>query len=396
MTIEPAHQDWIRRCDTDEDWRLEEFPIARNKIFLAHAAVTTLPRSVVAAMNAFNEACATDFEGFGDVIREVNAARQTAARLIGAGADEIALLGPTSLGLSLVARGLPWQPGDEIICYRDDYPANVYPWMQLEKHGVRTVFLEPSEPGLITPELVAAAITPRTRLVALASCHFFTGHRIDVDAIGRLVHEAGALFCLDAIQTLGAFPVDVTHVDFLSADAHKWLLGPMAAGVVYVDRRHHELLEPVLIGAWNVSCPNFITRERVEFEPGARRYEPGVLNVSGICGMRAAMEMLLGVGIDQVSRRLLELRSAVVDRMQSIGFECITEDDEDLNSGIASFRRDAGRPLEEVAEELLKQGVVASLRHDRGCRAHLRFSPHFYNRVAELDRMADILARLVR
>lgn len=396
MTPEPAYQDWIRRCDTDEGWRLREFPIARRKIFLAHAAVTTLPRGVVAAMNAFNEACATDFEGFGDVIREVNAARQSAARLIGAGADEIALLGPTSLGLSLVARGLPWQPGDEIICYRDDYPANVYPWMQLEKLGVRTVFLEPSEPGLITPELVAATISPRTRLVALASCHFFTGHRIDVDAIGRLVHEAGALFCLDAIQTLGAFPVDVTHVDFLSADAHKWLLGPMAAGVVYVAREHHELLEPALIGAWNVSCPNFITRDRVEFEPGARRYEPGVLNVSGICGMRAAMEMLDGIGIEQVSSRLLELRSALVERLQALDFECITQADPGLNSGIASFRRDSGPALEQVAERLLEQGVVASLRHDRDGRAHLRFSPHFYNHVAEFDRVADILGRLLR
>lgn len=396
MSSEPDWHDWIRRCDTDEDWRRHEFPIARNKVFLAHAAVTTLPRAVAAAMNAFNEACATDFNGFGDVIREVNAARQVAARLIGAGADEIALLGPTSLGLSLVARGLPWQSGDEIICYRDDYPANVYPWMQLEKHGVRTVFLEPTEPGRITPELVAAAITPRTRLVALASCHFFTGYRIDIEAIGRLVHDAGALFCLDAIQTLGAFPVDVTHVDFLSADAHKWLLGPMAAGVVYVDRRHFDLLEPALIGAWNVSCPNFITRDRIEFEPGARRYEPGVLNVSGICGMRAAMEMLLGIGIHRVSERLLDLRSVLEKRLQDLDFEPVVPGGSDWISGIASYRREGGRPLEEVADALTAEGVVASLRHDRSGRAHLRFSPHFYNTVAELDRVVDILARLVR
>lgn len=395
MEQDSHYSDWIARCERDEAWRLREFPIANNKIFLAHAAVTTLPRAVVGAMNRFNDACGSDFEGFGDVISEINAARKAAAGLIGSGPDEIALLGPTSLGLSLVARGLPWQPGDEIICYRDDYPANVYPWMQLEKIGVRTVFLDPGEPGRITPELVAAAITPKTRLVALASCHFFTGHRIDVDAIGQLAHEAGALFCLDAIQTLGAFPVDVTHVDFLSADAHKWLLGPMAAGIFYVDRRHFELLEPVLIGAWNVINPNFITAERVEFEPGARRYEPGVLNVSGICGMRAAIEMLDGIGIEAVSARILYLRQIIENQLLELDFKPVVSSSKGLIGGLASYSRPHGRPLEEVAEALMARGVVASLRHDRAGQAHLRFSPHFYNTVAELERMAEILSSMI-
>ena len=156
----------------------------------------------------------------------------------GAARAGIALLGPTSLGLSLVANGLDWEQGDEVICYLDDYPANVYPWTQLERFGVRPVFLKPGQPGRITPELVAGAMTNRTRLVALASCHFFSGYRIDVDAIGRVAHEGGALFCLDAIQSLGAFPVSVEQVDFLSADAHKWMLGPLTAGIFVVSREH--------------------------------------------------------------------------------------------------------------------------------------------------------------
>src|SRR5690606_10288744 len=137
--------------------------------------------------------------------RAVNETRVVAARLLGAQAQEIALLGPTSLGLSLVASGLDWRPGDEVVCYPDDYPANVYPWTDLERHGIVVRRLQPAEPGAITPELVEAALTPRTRLVALASCHSLSGFRLEVDSIGRLLRARGVLFCLDAIQTLGAF-----------------------------------------------------------------------------------------------------------------------------------------------------------------------------------------------
>ena len=189
------------------------------------------------------------------MLRDIRRARQLCAEFIGAAAEEIALLGPTSLGLSLFANGIPWEAGDEVLCYAGDYPANVYPWLDLRRRGVIVRYLEPERPGEITPELVAAALTPRTRLVALASCHFFTGYRIDVDAIGRLLHERGVLFSVDAIQTLGAFPMNVEHVDFLSADAHKWMLGPLAIGIVYVKKRHFELLRPTLLGAWNVVSP---------------------------------------------------------------------------------------------------------------------------------------------
>ncbi|MCB1237917.1 MAG: aminotransferase class V-fold PLP-dependent enzyme, partial [Verrucomicrobiae bacterium] len=199
---------FLTRIDSDEAWRREQFPVAAHRVFLAHAAVTTLPRVVVEAMNAFNLECGTGEADPTDVLlRRMDTVRESAARLFpGAEPREIALLGPTSLGLSLVARGLDWRAGDEVIAYQDDYPANVYPWEDLERLGVRVVLLKPGRSGELTPELVAAALSPRTRLVALASCHFLSGYRIDIDAIGRLAHENGALFCLDAIQTAGAFP----------------------------------------------------------------------------------------------------------------------------------------------------------------------------------------------
>ncbi|HEX8313102.1 MAG TPA: aminotransferase class V-fold PLP-dependent enzyme, partial [Chthoniobacteraceae bacterium] len=249
---------------------------------------------------------------------------------------------------------------------------------------------EPEQPGQITSELVAAALTPRTRLVALASAHFFTGFRIDVDAIGALLHERGILFSLDAIQTLGAFPTRVTHVDFLSADAHKWLLGPLAIGIVFVKRAHFELLRPTLLGAWNVVSPNFQTQDEITFVPTAQRYEPGVLNIAGIYGMVAAIDLINRSGIETVAARLLELKTHLLELIEPLGFEVLGARSGPQATSITTFRHPRASSTELFAA-LEKAGVIASLRHDREGRDYLRFSPHFYNTEEEIARAVEAL-----
>ena len=378
----------------DESLRLTEFPVAREQIFMAHAGVTVLPRCVARAMQEYTEQSCVRHQEFTEAFRLVNDTRRLGAELIGAKADEISLLGPTSLGLSLIANGIPWEAGDEVICYHDDYPANVYPWLELRRRGVIVRFLQPAQPGEITPELVERALTPKTRLVALASCHFLTGYRIDVDAIGRLLRSHGVLFCLDAIQTLGAFETRVEHVDFLSADAHKWMLGPMAAGIVYVKEEHQELVRPTLLGAWNVKSPNFVAQDEVAFERGGRRYEPGVLNMVGTLGMRAALEMLLDIGIPAISERLLQLKARLIAGLQPLGFHFISPATGSAASGINTAWRepDSGAPVEKLFDHLTAHDVVVSHRHNREGRGHLRFSPHFYNTEAEVDRVIGLIA----
>ena len=379
---------------TSEAERLAEFPVLRDSLFLAHAGVTILPARVTRVMQDYlNEAC-TRMQEFPEAWRATNETRAVAARMLGAKASEISLLGPTSLGLSLVANGLDWQPGDEVVCYQDDYPANVYPWTDLARHGVVVKLLKPEAPGVITPELVEAALTPKTKLVALASCHFLSGYRIEIDRIGRLLRERGVLFCLDAIQTLGAFETRVDHVDFLSADSHKWMLGPMAAGVVYVREEVQERLRPTLLGSWNVCSPNFIAQPEIAFEKGGRRYEPGVLNIVGILGMKAGLELLLEKGIPQVSEQLLRLKTRLVEGLEPLGFRFIGPKSGPNASGITTaFREEgSGPPVEKVFEHLAAQKISPSLRHDRAGRAYLRFSPHFYNTEAEMDRVVAEIA----
>ena len=379
---------------TSEAERLAEFPVLRDSLFLAHAGVTILPARVTRVMQDYlHEAC-TRMQEFPEAWRATNETRAVAAQMLGAKAAEISLLGPTSLGLSLVANGLDWQPGDEVVCYQDDYPANVYPWTDLARHGVVVKLLKPEAPGVITPELVEAALTPKTKLVALASCHFLSGYRIEIDRIGRLLRERGVLFCLDAIQTLGAFETRVDHVDFLSADSHKWMLGPMAAGVVYVREEMQERLRPTLLGSWNVCSPNFIAQPEIAFEKGGRRYEPGVLNIVGILGMKAGLELLLEKGIPQVSEQLLRLKTRLVEGLEPLGFRFIGPKSGLNASGITTaFREEgSGPPVEKVFEHLAAQKISPSLRHDRAGRAYLRFSPHFYNTEAEMDRVVAEIA----
>jgi selenocysteine lyase/cysteine desulfurase len=382
--------DTIASLVLDENARREAFPVCRSGIFVAHAGVTALPRAVADAVIDYTRDCCEHHQEFGDVLVRINEARRVCADFIGAHPDEIALLGPTSLGLSLFANGLPWKQGDELLCYPDDYPANVYPWMELARRGVTVRYLEPERTGEITPAVVEAALTERTRLVALASCSFLTGYRIDVDAIGRLLRSRGVLFSLDAIQTLGAAPLRVDHVDFLSADAHKWMLGPMAIGIVFVRREHFDLLRPTLLGAWNIRSPNFITQPDIAFETTARRYEPGVLNVAGVFGMRAALDLIASAGIDAVYARILALKQAVTTPLLAAGFEFNGPLDGPAASGITTFRH-PGRDMAALFRALERRDIVASLRFDRAGRQYIRLSPHFYNTLDEMSRVVDTL-----
>src|SRR6202023_3189078 len=324
--------------------------------------------------------------------KSLQEARASAARLIGSSPDEVALIGPTSLGLSLFANGIDWQPGDEVICYLDDYPANLYRWLNLRSRGVTIRLLNPAERGAITPELVADALTPKTRLVALASCNFLSGYRIDLDAIGKLLREKGILFSVDAIQTLGAFPTTVNYVDFLSADAHKWMLGPLAIGIVYVRKECFELCRPTLLGSWNIKAPGFVAQEEIEFHPTAQRYEPGAMNVMGIFGMKAAIDLLLEIGIPRVAERILTIPAPLAGGLQELGFAPLGPTAGPNASGIVTVSR-SGTDIETLFERLTEANIICSFRQDRQGRHYIRFSPHFYNTEAEVDQVLKGIAR---
>lgn len=378
----------LPEIQTDDVLRKHEFPVCRDKVYLAHAGVSPVPACVTQAVKETAEKAALNDqeEGLSELLRIT---RKRAAQLLGADTSEVALIGPTTTGLSAVAAGLDWQEGDEILVYRDCFPVNVYPWQSLESRGVKVRWLQTPALGQITPELVAENLTDQTRLVALASCHFVSGWRIDHDAIGRVLREREVLFCLDAIQTLGAFPATVEHVDFLAADAHKWLLGPCAAGIFYVRRELQDRLVPSAFGWNNVRCPNYIAQEEMHLRSDARRYEAGSFNILGIAGMNAALGLLLEVGIESIAADLKVKRAWLVRALQEKGYEVFYPEAIETG-GITSCWLEGGDMLA-LGEKLMRENVVASVRGDRSGRNYLRFSPHFYNTPKELEKVVSLL-----
>jgi selenocysteine lyase/cysteine desulfurase len=317
--------------------------------------------------------------------------REAASRLLHCQPEEVALVGPTSLALSFFASGLKLRRGNNILIYFDDYPSNVYPWMALAEAGIEVRLMNTRGLGLIRPKDVAGQIDENTRLVALASCHFVSGYRLDCESIGTLLRQRNILFCLDAIQTLGAFPMDVQNVDLLAADAHKWLLGPCGAGIMYVRRSLQDSLNPPIYGWHNVACPDFIAQEQLTMRTGADKYEAGTQNLLGIVGLVAAMELLLELGVENIARELLRKRAWLVPALQTKGCTVLHADAPPENcSGITSFFQ-PGREMGELHQKLRSHEVISSLRRDRSGQRFIRLSPHFYNTDQELQRVVELL-----
>lgn len=381
----------IAELHNNEDLRRHEFPVVREKVFLGHAAVCPLPRRVAEAVARYATSCTLGDQETLVPLHHLTRMRELAARLIHAQPDEVAFVGPTTLGLSIVANGLPLRKGDNILIYHDDYPSNVYPWMALSARGVEVRLMNIRELGKIRAIDVQGQVDENTRLVALASCHFISGWRINIPAIGKYLHDRGVLFCIDGIQTVGAFPTSVEHVDFLAADAHKWLLGPCSAGILYVRKSLQERLRPTVLGWNNVRCPNYVAQDEINLALNARRYEAGSHNLLGMVGLETAMELLLEVGVENIAEELQRKRAWIAPALLQKGYTVLQPTAPPENaSGIVTFFRPAAE-MREIHERLEQNGIVASLRYDRAGQAYIRLSPHFYNTDAELHRTLELL-----
>jgi selenocysteine lyase/cysteine desulfurase len=363
-----------------------EMPVTEQWAYFDHAAVAPLSARAQEAMRVWSE----DQTANG-LIHErrwnerIETVRNMAARLIGAEPCDVAFVKNTSEGIGIVAEGFPWRMGDNVVIAQEEYPANQYPWMNLQDRGVE-VRAVPSRPdGRLWIDDVAAAMSERTRLVSLSWVEFASGFRNDLDALGQLCRERGAAFFVDAIQGLGVFPLGVqrTPIDFLAADGHKWLLGPEGAGILYVRREWIERLRPVDIG-WNsvVGAKSFSTID-FRLKPHAGRYESGTFNVAGITGLGGSLEMLLEIGINNIAERVLELTDYLCARVAERGEPRVYSSRRDADrSGIVSLAYADGAAPAAKKKQCRQRGIVVNHRAGR-----LRVSPHFYNTVEEIDRL---------
>jgi selenocysteine lyase/cysteine desulfurase len=297
------------------------------------------------------------------------------------GADDVYFVPNTTHGISVVAEGFPWQPGDNVVLAAEEYPANQYPWMNLAARGVE-VRAVPSRGNRVAIDDLRAAMDARTRVLTVSSVEFASGFRNDLDALGELCRERGVFFFVDAIQSLGVFPLDVqkTPIDALAADGHKWMLGPEGAGIGYVRREWVERLHPFGVGAFSVVNPLAFSAIDFRLKPHAGRFEGGAMNIPGITAMGASIQLLLSAGIENVRDRVLKLTDYLCERASARGWRVFSSRAESDKSGIVSLIHPR-LPAEEVVKRCRAAGVVVNARAGR-----VRVSPHAYNTPDEIDR----------
>jgi selenocysteine lyase/cysteine desulfurase len=363
-----------------------QFPVTRHWAFLDHAAVSPLPEPAVAALRAYADDLADNgVTAVGRCVARVAEVRALAARLINAPAVEDVYFVPnTTHGIGVIAEGFPWQAGDNVVLAAEEYPANQFPWMNLAGRGV-SVRKVPSRGNRVPLDDLAAAMDARTRVLTVSFVEFASGFRHDLAALGELCRTRGVFFCVDAIQGLGAFPLDVqaAQIDALSADSHKWLLGPEGAGFGYIRREWVERLHPVGVGAFSVKNPLAFDPNTFDLKPHAGRWEGGALNVGGISAMGASLKVLLDFGIENVRARVLELTDYLCAGAPSRGWSVFSSRAEGEASGIVSLVHPAREP-DELVKRCRAAGVAVNARAGR-----VRVSPHCYNTRAEIDRFLE-------
>eukprot|EP00752_Nemacystus_decipiens_P015002 g13358.t1 len=324
---------------------------------------------------------------------DVLAAKPALAKLVNArGRHEIAFVPNTVSGLSLLAGGLDWVRGDRVVISDVEYPANRYPWTALRKRGVEVVVAKQGPDYRIDVDDVINLINDRTRVVALSHVQFGTGYRIDLKPIADVVHAAGGLLCVDAIQSLGVMPMDVQAcgVDFLAAGSHKWLMGAEGAGFVYCDEDLCQQLQPAIPG-WlgRVNALDYTNYDE-RWLPDARRFETGTMPVLPLRALRASAELLLEVGMDVVWSRIDALCQHLRGRLTEKGYAVISPPGPSERSGIVAFdwpERQAEH--DQLVKQLAEQDIVIANR-----AGHLRITPHFYNSIEQLDAVVEVLPSL--
>jgi selenocysteine lyase/cysteine desulfurase len=319
--------------------------------------------------------------------RRLNEVRGFAAQWVGAHADEIALVRSTTEGINLVAEGLDWRAGDSVVTLADEFPSNQYPWLNQAWRGVEVRRVATDE-GRVSLDRLAEACDRRTRVVSLSWVGYVSGWRNDLVAVAEIAHRTGALFFLDAIQGLGAFPLDVsrTPVDFFSADGHKWMLGPEGAGLFYIRREHLDRLRPTGVGWNSVAHARDFTRIELEFRPTAERFEGGAPNSVGFIGLGASLELLASYTAAAIGQRVLWVTDHACEQLRRIGASIYSYRGEpDRSSGIVTFEA-PGLDSRQARRVCLDRGVALSFRSGR-----LRISAHAYNDEEDVARLIEAL-----
>jgi cysteine desulfurase/selenocysteine lyase len=367
-----------------DDFRAK-MPVVEKWAYFDHAGVAPLPGPTADVLVEFaRDNAANGVANWTRWRTTVETARELGAKLIGAEADEIAVIHNTTEGINFIAEGFPWQPGDNVVTLSSEFPSNLYPWLNLASRGVET---RQVAAGIerVDPAAVERACDSRTRVVAVSWVGYMTGWRNDLTALAEICTRRKIFFFVDAIQGLGVFPLDVRElpIDALAADGHKWLLSPEGAGLLYVRKSRLEMLRAIGVGWNSVRQSGNFTDTRFDLKTDASRYEGGSHCLAAIAGLAKSLELLLEIGSNQTAGRVLHITDQLCERLARAGLPIASCREADRRSGIVSFDVPGRDPLQ-LKKDCRARGVIVNARAGR-----LRAAPHAYCNENDLDRLVE-------
>src|SRR5580692_628770 len=337
----------------------EHFPVTQHLIYLNHAAVAPLCRPAAEAMQHLaQDALEFGSDHYSKWMETYEGLRISTARLIHATPGEVAIVKNTSEGIATVATGIAWKPGDIVVAFNEEFPANFYPWKRLESKGVEVRWLSIFDDLDCIDKACKGA-----RMLAISFVQYLSGYRVNLEKIGEICARHGCFFLVDAIQGLGALPIDVeaAKIGALAADGHKWLLGPEGCGILYVRKELQDTIEPVEFGWTNVAKYYDYSSRDMALRADAGRYECGTLNTVGCYGLRAAIDFLLEVGIERIAGAVQALGDQIHEKVQHKGYEVLGERTRANGAGIVSFKK-TGADAAKIVARLRQQGIATAER----------------------------------
>ena len=363
-----------------------EFPIVDELVYLNSAATGPISTRCQQAMaRQIDERARLGNRELGSWQRQGEKVRCKLADLINVDAAHIGFVKNTSDAISTVASGLRWNAGDNVVLAEGDFPSNYFPWLRAREAGVELRFIR-DRGGRTCVDDARELIDEHTRIVSLSFVRFDTGYRVDLAALGELCRSTQTLFMVDVIQGLGALRVNAPRcgINLLACGCHKWMLGPMGIGFLYADETALSQLEIGLLG-WKNVADAFDLGDEVQLVAGARRFESGTENWSGLIGLGGALEVYAEVGYDAAETHVLALNEYLREGLHRISYEVLSPDGDAERSGVL-ICASATHSADVVANRLLDAGIVVVPR-GKG----VRISPHYFNTRAEIDQLLEAL-----
>lgn len=366
------------------------FPYINNGIiYFNHASTGPFSTLVVNRLvELAREKSESKIDNYGSFLKVVEETKELLAEMINCNVDRTAFVDNTSNGLNILAQSVDWKKGDRILLNDVEFPANVYPFLNLKRLGVEVDFVK-SENGIVTAEQIIESVKPETRMISISFVQFLSGYKVDLEKIGNYCRANNIIFCVDGIQGIGALQIDVTKckIDFLSCGTQKWLLGMQGLAFIYVNEEFQKKMIPSNVGWLSVQNAWNLLDYKMDLKTSANVFQGGTLNAFGIYAFNTSLNLFKEVGFQNIQLKVISNTKYFIKKLKSINITPVLANcDEENLAGIVTIKTE--NP-EIIFKELEQKKIICSVREDL-----IRFSPHFYNTEKDIDIVVDVLQKI--